>query len=746
MVTGNPYSSNTFPVKVAFGFAVFLFVLSASTAAHATGLSLRHAEPGSPLIYATFGGFLSLSAYAALLIFLAVLLISCAVLKARVQKSMNAITKELETCRQDLAICRGHEKFMNDIMKHFNDYLFFHDMDGNFLDYNPAHQKDSDYSRNDMQQMNIKDLVPEAYKHEVADYLERIRKTDFDSGYINVFNRRGEPMVLEYMSSVIRSDDGKAIGVRGISRNVTEGMEARKAIRESEKKYRGILDSIEDGYYEVDLKGNYEFFNAQFCRLLGCPCDELLGKNYRDIVHDDYQKTVFETFNYVYRTGNPIKTFDWQMVRKDGYACFVETSISLRKDENGQPVGFQGILRDVTERAKAQEKRKELENQLHQSQKMESIGTLAGGIAHDFNNILFPIIGYTELAMKGVPMCSKTYENLEKVLKSANRARDLIEQILNFSRRSADEEVHPIQIQPVILETLNLLSNTIPANIEIRHEINRDTGKILITPSRIHQVIMNLCTNAYQAMEECSTGTLSVSLEEAGVFDESSPAWGKVTPGNYLRLSVSDTGCGIEPDLADKIFEPYFTTKSRDKGTGLGLSVSYGIIKNTGGTIRVESEPGRGTRFDVYLRVADDAAFATEERYSSETDPTGSERILLVDDEQRIVDLQQQVLESLGYHVTAVADSTQALELFRRRPDMFDLLLTDQAMPKMTGIDLAENIRKLRPDIPIVLCTGYTDKVTRERSAKRKINGMLQKPISRSDLAYALRKALDKTG
>ncbi|MGM0404265.1 MAG: hybrid sensor histidine kinase/response regulator, partial [Thermodesulfobacteriota bacterium] len=662
---------------------------------------------------------------------------------AKFRRKTTALEKKLRQYHDDLKVARENEKFMSDITKHFNDYLFFHDMDANILDYNPAYQKESDYTRNDIKRMNIQDIVPDPYKGEVSGYLARIRENDFDSGYINVVNRHGEPLVLEYMASVIRDASGRAVGVRGISRNITERMEARKALRESERKYRDILDSIEDGYYEVDLQGNYRFFNTQFCRLLGCPCDELYGRSYKDIVHEDFQKVLFETYNYVYRTGKPIKTFDWKMVRKDGASFFVETSITLRRDEHGNPAGFQGILRDVTERIAAQKKGRELEDQLHHAQKMESIGTLAGGIAHDFNNILFPIIGYTELAMKGTPLCSKTYENLEKVLHSANRAKDLIAQILNFSRHSGKQDLLPVLIQPVVGETLKLLQTTVPANIEIRQDIRKETGKVLISPSRIHQVIMNLCTNAFQAMEDCKTGQMHVCLQEIEVADESSPAYGKVTPGPYIHLSVSDTGCGIEPDLAEKIFEPYFTTKSRGKGTGLGLSVSYGIVKNAGGTILVASEPGSGSRFDVYLPVADESDDELDEDFFSTPAPTGNERILLVDDEQRIVDLQHQVLESLGYHVTAMTGSIKAFELFSRRPEIFDLLLTDQTMPDMTGLELAEKMRRLRPDMPVILCTGYNDKATREKAAKARINALLQKPIAKSDLAVALRKILD---
>ena len=654
--------------------------------------------------------------------------------------------KKLRNLTHELKIAREHETFMNDITKHFNDYLFYHDMDGNIQDYDPARQRESDYTKNDIRRMNIRDLVPDQYKPEVSGYLERIRQNGSDSGYLNVVNRRGDHVILEYMSSVVYNAKGDPVGVRGISRDVTERVEAVKALRESEQKYRNILETIDDGYYEVDLVGNYIFFNTPMCRMLGYDCEALYGKNYADIVHEDYRRAVYQQFNYVFRTGKPIRAFDFKWIRKDGTVYFLDVSISLRRDENDNPIGFQGIARDVTKRIKTREKQKELEEQLQQSQKMESIGTLAGGIAHDFNNILFPIVGYTDLAMKGVPVCSKTYENLEKVMNSANRARELVEQILNFSRRSVEKDAAPVMIQPAVKENIKLLQTTVPANIAITSDIAGETGKVLITQSHIHQVVMNLCTNAYQAMDAARSGLIHVCLKQVEVADGSCPAYDRVSPDPYLLFSVSDNGCGIDPELTEKIFEPYFSTKTREKGTGLGLSVTYGIVKNAGGTIIVNSEVGSGTRFDVYLPVTHESNGVIEKGMYSILDPPGDERVLLVDDEHRIVELQQQVIESLGYHVTATASSTEALEIFTSRPDQIDLVLTDQAMPEMAGIELVEKLRRVRPDIPVILCTGYNDTHTREKALDLEINCMLQKPLTRNELALAMRKVLDNTG
>ncbi|MBS3809683.1 MAG: PAS domain S-box protein, partial [Desulfobacterales bacterium] len=484
------------------------------------------------------------------------------------------------------------QKAIKDIFDHLNDHVFFHDMEGNLYEVSASVQRDADYTESELKQMNIKDLVPEQFKSQVDEYLERIRRNGSDRGYLRVVNKAGEEMLMEYNNTLIYDQNGSVVGVRGISRNITEQYRARKASEKSEKKYRTILETIEDGYYEVDLRGTYKFLNNSALRILGYRWEELAGKSYKSLIAEDDVGQVFETFNYVYRTGRPVKAFHWRSVCKDGSICHLETSVSLLFDDQGKAAGFQGIIRDISDRIKAQNKQKELEAQLQQAQKMESIGTLAGGIAHDFNNILFPMIGYTELAMQDLPEESTAYQNLKKVMKSAERAKALVQQILNFSRQSSNESAEPVYIQPVLKETVKLLKNTVPSFIDIQANIDENTGKVFINLAQMHQVIMNLCTNAYQAMENLEAGRMCVDLKQMEITEETSPDHYHLTPGSYACITVSDTGSGIPPEIREKIFEPYFTTKPQEKGTGLGLSVSYGIIKNAGGIITVESTSG----------------------------------------------------------------------------------------------------------------------------------------------------------
>ena len=380
------------------------------------------------------------------------------------------------------------------------------------------------------------------------------------------------------------------------------------------------------------------------------------------------------------------------------------------------------------------------ERQLQQAMKLQAIGTLAGGIAHDFNNILSPIIGYTELTMDDIPEDSQARNYLERILKATNRAKELVQQILMFSRQDCQER-KPLKVQNLIKEALKLLRATIPATVEINCDVGEDCGPIMGDPTQIHQVIMNLCTNAYHAMQETG-GSLDVSLKEIDISYEQTMERLGMKLGKHLQLTVKDAGHGMEPEVLERIFEPYYTTKKQGKGTGLGLSVIDGIVKNHGGDITVSSQPGKGTVFNIYLPVIDHIDVETE---SAETTiaANGSERILLIDDEEQIIDFEQQILERLGYKVISKTDSEEALEEFAAQPDQFDLVITDMTMPKMTGDQLARKMMDIKPEIPVILCTGFNEAITEEKALAMGIDKFVMKPIVKDKLANTIRAVLD---
>ncbi|MFW6240550.1 MAG: ATP-binding protein, partial [Thermodesulfobacteriota bacterium] len=381
---------------------------------------------------------------------------------------------------------------------------------------------------------------------------------------------------------------------------------------------------------------------------------------------------------------------------------------------------------------------KRLEAQLRQAQKMESIGTLAGGIAHDFNNILFPIMGYAEMAREELTEDSGPGAYLREILRATGRARDLVNQILAFSRQT-EQEIRPLQVQPILKEALHLLRASIPSSIDIRRHIDAHCGAVLGDPSQIHQIVMNLCTNAYHAMQP-GGGRLGVGLEEVDISASDADENLNLSPGRYVRLTVSDTGGGIPPVDLERIFEPYYTTKEQGKGTGLGLAVVHGIARRSGGTVTVYSEVGKGATFHVFLpRISSEAAPVSGVEQPL---PTGNERILVVDDEAPITGMLEQMLTRLGYTVTVRTQSQDALNLFRKNPDRFDLVLTDMTMPGLDGVQLTRALLEQRPGLPIILCTGFSESVSEEEARAAGVRAYLMKPVVRSQLARAIREAL----
>ena len=401
-------------------------------------------------------------------------------------------------------------------------------------------------------------------------------------------------------------------------------------------------------------------------------------------------------------------------------------------DEEGNLKRIRGFLMDVTEQRK-------LEAQLQQAQRMETIGTLAGGIAHDFNNILFPILGHTDMLLADIPEDSPLRDGLDQIYTGTLRAKELVRQILTFSRQDTNELIL-MKIQPILKEALKLIRSTIPTTIEIKQDIRTDGGIIKADPTQIHQIVMNLATNAYHAMEDTG-GELKVSLKEIELdeYDVISP---DMEPGTYVCLTVSDTGTGMDKDVTEKIFDPFFTTKEIGKGTGMGLSVVHGIVKKMGGAVQVYSEPGEGTKFHVYLPV-EKSSFEKQNIRTKEPVQGGTEQILLVDDESAIITMEEGILERLGYQVTSRTSSLEALEAFRANPDKFDMVITDLAMPNMPGDKLSAELIKIRSDLPILLCTGFSETMSAKKAASLGIKGFILKPIVMKDLAHKIREVLD---
>jgi signal transduction histidine kinase len=398
-------------------------------------------------------------------------------------------------------------------------------------------------------------------------------------------------------------------------------------------------------------------------------------------------------------------------------------------------------IRYALERKRAEERMRALEERLRHSQKMEAIGTLAGGIAHDFNNILSGLLGYAELARLETSLGSRINRNLEELLRVGARAKDLVKQILAFSRRTFQEK-KPIHVEPLVQEAVKLLRSSLPTTIEIRLDIKEDSGIIDADPTQIHQVLLNLCTNSYHAMEETG-GLLTIGLSPIHLDAYAAGQHPDLQQGPYVRLTVSDTGVGMAPEILERVFDPYFTTKEAGKGTGLGLAVVHGIVHSHGGAIKVYSEPGKGTTFHVYFPRVETSFEGTSLGLTEEPVPLGrGEHILLIDDEPALVEIGKQMLEHLGYQVTVRTSSVEALGLFSSQPSRFDLVITDMTMAHMTGEKLAEEMLRIRPNLPIILCTGFSEHISEAKAKALGIREFLMKPLTLKDLARAVRRNL----
>jgi PAS domain S-box-containing protein len=511
-----------------------------------------------------------------------------------------------------------------------------------------------------------------------------------------------------------------------------------KELDASEKRYRSLVETSPIGILSTDKDWKIIFANQTLEEITHYSQADLCSMHLWDMVNADERDRIRQTGENYLRQGTQ-KGWEIYWIRKDGQPIWVELQ-AARIEEVGKQAILVNVM-DVTEQKQAREEKKDLQIQLQHAQKMEAIGTLAGGIAHDFNNILLPIIGYTEMAMLDVPQDSLIRKNLGEVLKAADLAKGLVQQILTFSRRS-EKERKPLKIQPIIKQSLKLLRASLPTTIEIRHNIDDDCGAILGDPTQIYQVMMNICTNAYHAMRE-KGGIMEVTLTEMYIDSPDLIPDLDLNPGQYLRLAVSDTGHGMAREVVERIFDPYFTTKGMGEGTGLGLSVVHGIVRSHDGYITVYSEPNEGTTFHIYLPRIEVSA-EVPEIISTELAPKGKEHILFVDDEEQIANVVQQILERLGYHVAARTSSVEALEAFQAQPEKFDLVITDLTMPNMTGTELAKRLIDIRSDIPIILCTGFSEAISRERARAIGIREYVMKPINTHDLAKTIRKALNK--
>ena len=525
----------------------------------------------------------------------------------------------------------------------------------------------------------------------------------------------------------LRRPDGSISGFIEVMEDITE----RKLAEKERVRLATAIEQAAGSIIITQSDSTIQYVNPAFERISGYSREEVIGKNPRILSSGKQDKAFYKEILDTLARG---QIWAGRLInkKKDGNLYECDTTISPIRDESGTIINYVYVGRDVTHIVR-------LEKQLRQAQKMEAIGTLAGGIAHDFNNILTIIIGYAEILLDGVSGDDAMREDLEEVLKAGYRARGLVEQILTFSRQT-DQERRPLQIAPIVKEALKLLRASIPKTVEIRENIVPESGMILADPTQIHQVLMNLCTNSAHAMRE-KGGRLEVGLIDVDLDYETAAQYPDLSPGPYLRLTVSDTGHGMDRTVRERIFDPFFTTKGPGEGTGLGLAMVYGIVKSHRGEITVYSEPGKGTTFHVFLPKVEVESIPSPEPLVPLYQ--GKERILFVDDEEAVVQMGRKMLERLGYEVIISTDGREALEIFRSQPEQIDLVITDQTMPNITGAELARELMGIRPDIPIILCTGFSEVISVEEAKALGIREFVMKPFATREIAEITRHVLD---
>ena len=538
--------------------------------------------------------------------------------------------------------------------------------------------------------------------------------------------------------------EGKAKYLAGYTMDITEQKKTKKKVESTVAFLQTLLNTIPSPIFYIDKEFRFQGGNNAWTDgivgmknedIIGHTISELCKKAPKEIVEEHHRKDL-----ELIKTGGT-QVYESRVKCNDDKERDYVFYKSTFPNAEGEPAGIVGVMLDITERNRAEEEKTMLQQRLQQSLKMESLGTLAGGIAHDFNNILFPILAHSELAMKRLSSDSPVQQNVQQIHKAGERAKDMVHQILTFARQQENKRT-PIKISPILKDTVKLLRSSIPSTISMRCDINIEQDIVLADPTQINQIIMNLSTNAVHAMEE-QGGSLEIILTNENLDSESVKNFPELEPSRYVKLTVKDTGYGILPELIDRIFEPYFTTKGPGKGTGMGLSIVHGIVKKYGGEITVQSKVNHGTSFHVYLPLMEVDSNIHEDVQDSVQIPTGTERILIVDDEKVAVDTLKSVLEWLGYKVTGRTSSIEALEAFRHNPKRFDLVITDHTMPNMTGKILAKEMIAIRQDIPIILCTGFSEQIDEKRAKEMGVRAFLMKPVVMGQIAKTIREVLD---
>jgi PAS domain S-box-containing protein len=622
--------------------------------------------------------------------------------------------------RAEEALRQSEEKYRT-ILENIQEAYYEMNLAGNFTFVNDTICRHLGYSREELIGMNYRQYQDETTAEKMYQLYKKVYETGKPIEILDaeLVRKDGTKGIYEMSVSLIRDSEGKPVGFRGVSREVTERKQMERALRQSEEKYRTILENIEDGYYEVDLVGNFTFFNDSMCRILGYPKEELMGMNNQQYADKEVARKVFQAFNKVYKTGEPGREFDWEIVRKDGTKRYIETSVSLRKDASDKPAGFRGIVRDVTDR-------KRIEEQLFQAEKLRAVGEMASGVAHDFNNALAAILGNTQLLLYTAQdeELKETLKIIEQVAKDSGQT---VRRLQDFTRRRVPQELFKVDINSIIKDSIEITKPRWKDEAQsrgIRIEIVSNLEDIPFASgnaSELREVITNMIFNAIEAMHEGGKVEIRTFKKRRDIF-----------------IQISDTGVGIAEEAKKRIFEPFFTTKPFSN-TGLGLSMSYGIVKRFGGEIEVESKVGQGTTFTIILPIGEEGK---EEAVDPQTIKKGRKaRILVIDDEEFVRSVLSRTLAQADHQVTLAEDGRKGVQLFKE--GKFDIVLTDLGMPGVSGWEVCRMIKEVSPRTPVGMITGWGDERNRSKMEEYGLDFFISKPFDFAQILNVVAETME---
>jgi two-component system cell cycle sensor histidine kinase/response regulator CckA len=640
----------------------------------------------------------------------------------------------------DLAELKENERRFRTVFESAPIGIAIASSEGYFLQANDRFTRMLGYNSEELRQLTFLDITHAEDRPETDRLSRQVRdgEINFYIAEKRYLKKDGNAVWGRVRATAIKDRQGAIKYWLDLIEDITERKLAEKAIRESEEKYRTILEEMEEGYFEVDLRGNLTFYNNSICKILGYSADELKIKHNRDYTSPKIARKIVRVFNQVYKTGRSARILNYEVITKDGTKKILYLSASLIRDADHNPVGFRGIVQDVTDQLIAEKQREQLVTQMLHAQKMEAIGTLAGGIAHDFNNLLMGFQGNLSLMLMDVDAKHPHYDFLTNMEEYVKRGSELTRQILGFAR-GGKYEVRPTDLNELLEKSAEMFSRT-KKEIPIHKKFQQDLWTVEVDRGQIEQVLLNIFVNAWQAMPD--GGKLFLETENIMLTNGDYRKPYAIKPGHYVTISISDTGIGMDKATLERIFEPFFTTKEVGQGTGLGLASAYGIIKNHNGIIDVASKKGRGTTFKIYL-PASNKAVVSEKGAKGQT-LKGRETILLVDDEEMIADIGKRMLEKLGYRVLLADSGSKALEAYKAHGNGIDLVILDMIMPELGGSEVFDKLKAMDPAVRVLLSSGYSINGQASQIMKRGCDGFIQKPFNLAQISKKIRKILDR--